>query len=172
MISSLINRDILLDTCVIQYLGSDIIKKEVDDILKRLIANNNRLTVSYYTVYELLRGADYQTDQKRREILKNFRIYQITPKVLIWASLLNTFYRDCGVHSGINDGDEMLAATAINLRMPIITTNGEHFPRPFFDGSKEIIEYARDSRRSKIMALYFLEPDIEFIKNKIREWKL
>ncbi len=162
---------VLLDTCIIQYLGSDEIKEEIVCELKDLIKKGKDLSVSYYTVFELLRGANKDKEKKRRETLEGFYKYSISPKVIVWAAMLDTLYRNDGVENGIDEGDKIIAATSISLSIPIITTNGQHFPRPFFDGYKKIIEYSKNSRRSRVIAVYFLSPDLDFLQKKVKDRK-
>lgn len=161
----------LLDTCIVQYLGSVAIQEEMNEILQQLVSRGGELAVSYYTAYETLRGATRQIEQKRRETLNKFRKYELSPKVIIWAALLNGLYREHKIEAGIDIGDEIIAATSINSNIPIITTNGQHFPRPFFDGGKQIITYVKHSRRDKIMALYVLKPDTGLILREIGQRK-
>lgn len=67
-------RAILLDTCVIQYSLSKEpkLREATGAFIAELIQSENRLFVSDYSYYELLKGANKENKAKAEEMLNHF----------------------------------------------------------------------------------------------------
>jgi predicted nucleic acid-binding protein len=163
-------KDFLLDTCILQDLSSTKIGSQIVNQLTLLIQAGVILAISDYATYELLRGAFVKTEAEGEKVLNAFKRYSVSTEVLRAAARLDTLYKNDGIHSGISDGDEILAATSIIINAPVITRNGRDFPMPFFkEYRREIIIYDQIGRREKTTVLYFLEPDYQVITRRFQE---
>ena len=167
----------IFDSCVIQDLGSSEIKQEITPIIKQILKDGFKLSISQYSIYELLRHATRKVEDERRKALNSFKRYHISEEVLVIAALLHTLYRNEGFNGGISEGDEIIAATAISINASLLTRNPRDFPAPFFDNMNEgyfkktTIEYNKQKNRPKTTYLHFLKPDYEAIQIKIAERK-
>jgi len=159
---------LLFDSCLLQNMCGKM-GREIGDLLA-LIQTESTPRISDYSIYELLRGANRENNIKITGILNKFQRYRITAEVLVVASLLDTLYREEKMEGG-DYGDKILAATSVLTQAPIVTQNGQHFPRPFFDEmninfcKKTIFEYGN---KRKHTIIHFLEPDYKAIKQKIK----
>ena len=166
---------LLYDSCILQNLCGKM-RSGIEPFLTE-IQSQTSPRISDYTVYELLRGANKKTEQEMRGVLNKITRFGVSTKVLVLSSLLYTLYQEERVDSGISDGDKILAATSILTQAPIMTQNGRHFPRPFFDEMeinfcrKTIIEYGSKQRQRDTSIVYFLEPDYSVINEKITKRK-
>jgi predicted nucleic acid-binding protein len=166
--------DFLLDTCILQDIDSPYASIGVSKLLDFLLRTGKVLRISYYAVFELLRGADKGKEQKAEETLKRFVKYVVNDKVFDFAAKLYTLYqkenKQIGGMGGISDGDIILAATSIILNQPIITRDGDDFPAPFFkEIHREIITYIPKGKRERSLVIYFLAPDKQVLRLKLLE---
>ena len=96
------------------------------DLLARLIANGETVVASEITRFELLAGV-------RKTELETLEAFFSS---LAWAPIDEEITRAAGElaqrlhrsHSGIDDADYLIAATAIVLEAELLTTNVRHFP--------------------------------------------
>lgn len=96
------------------------------DLLSRLIENGESLLASEVVRFELLAGVR----EKEVEALEQFF------SALSWVPVGEEVSRAAGslaqrhrrAHSGIDDADYLIAATALLLDADLLTTNVRHFP--------------------------------------------
>lgn len=171
------SRLFIFDSCVIQDLGSSEIKQEITPIIKQILKDGFKTSISQYSIYELLRHATRKVENERREALNSFKRYHISEEVLVIAALLYTLYKNEDLDGGIDDGDKIIAATAISINATLLTRNPRHFPAPLFDDMNEgyfkktTIDYDKQKKRPKTTYLHFLKPDYEAIQRKMTERK-
>ena len=157
-------RSLLLDTNIVQYLAHNKIRRCVDDALLEIDTDLHLL--SEYSLFELFRNAKKEHTQKIVPIIEHMTLVQVAESVLVTAAVLGTKYR--AIHgsnvSHINDGDLIIAATALQKNATIVTANGIDFPNPFFvEVQREHVEYEHRNR-TKCLVLHFLAPDWEVVQ--------
>ena len=96
------------------------------ELLTRLISDGETLVSSEITRFELLAGV-------RKAELEALEVFFLS---LAWVPIDQEISRTAGTlaqglrrsHSGIDDADYLIAATAIVLEADLLTTNVRHFP--------------------------------------------
>jgi len=158
---------ILLDTCIIQYASDSHSGPEYNSYLADLASRGFQLAKSEYVLYELLQGAPEQKEQKLLNALSIFTTFQISTSVLIAASRLKTLYDMEKIPQlQIQDGDKIIAATAILTGSFILTANVNDYPRPFFvEMERKNILY-RYKNTDRMIPSYILSPDFPVIEKR------
>jgi hypothetical protein len=114
----------LLDTTVaIDHLRGD---EAAVDLLKDLVENDETLAASEVVRFELVAGV---RDDELPALEQFF-------SAVSWVAVGEDVARTAGVlvrkhrraHSGIDDADYLIAATALLLEADLLTTNVRHFP--------------------------------------------
>jgi predicted nucleic acid-binding protein len=93
-------QDIILDTCILQYLSKKQVSKELLTYLFDLISRGFGLSISEISICELLSGATIKQEQEGYRMLSIFKRYLIDPKSLIAAAQIATLYHKENVPSG------------------------------------------------------------------------
>lgn len=114
----------LLDTSVaVDHLrGHQPATRLLDDLLGAQVA----LVSSELVRFELLAGARAPDETAVERFLEAIDWIPVTEPVARQAATYARAYR--GSHSGIDDADYLIAATATILGSPLLTTNLRHFP--------------------------------------------
>ena len=165
-------RAILLDTCVIQYsLSKEAqLREATGAFIAELLKNKNRLFVSDFTYYELLKGANKDNKAKAEEKLNHFEEIPQTKDRLERATLLYSAYLGeesvKPVLSSISEIDAFIGSLIFNNSRPLLlTADFNDFPRPFF---KEVevkpIEYEKGRGNKCTHYYYFLEANLELFR--------
>jgi predicted nucleic acid-binding protein len=81
---------------------------------------------SEITRFELLSGLRPGEEEEVERLSSELGWVPVTEKVARQAASLARTYR--ASHAGIEDGDYLIAATAIELGAELLTTNVRHFP--------------------------------------------
>jgi predicted nucleic acid-binding protein len=114
----------LIDTTVaVDHLRG---MRAATDLLLQLVAGGEAVAASEITRFELLAGV-------RKDEVEALEIFFSS---LAWAPIDENISRAAGMlaqrlrrsHSGIDDADYLIAATAIVLDADLLTTNTRHFP--------------------------------------------
>lgn len=153
--------NLILDTNVISYASN--YPAELQDQVLKIIENYRSKyepVITDYIQFELLKKAE-DKDSALLKKLKLFGKLKTTEDIVLIAGLL------CGVYKKAkttlaDDGDLIIASTAYVSQSFLLTANQKDFPYPFFE-ERECIpisfkEY-ENSHRTKIIALYLLEPN-------------
>lgn len=126
-------QNILLDTNIIQYAGSNPTAFEFLKYLIELQFRRFGLAMSDVSNFEILRNATTKQEQEIFQILKIFYRYYVSREVLISSARLATLYRNhCNLKGDIDYGDIFIGATSILTNSLILTRNRKDFPYPFF----------------------------------------
>ena len=162
---------ILVDTCIISYLLSN--KKELveqtKEYLDQLMNNNNKLAISNFSVYEILRNIDPNKRDEAEEILDRFIQVDHNEERQKRATLLYSAYEnDSKIKSkkhSISDIDIFIGSLIFTKDKPyLLTADYCDFPRPFFvESSIKRIEYKEKNGNRKCIYYYLLEPNLESI---------
>jgi predicted nucleic acid-binding protein len=114
----------LLDTSVaVDHLrGHEPATQLLDALLDAQVA----LVASELVRFELLAGARAADEPAVERFLEVIEWVAVTEPVTRQAASYARAYR--GSHSGIDDADYLIAATATILDAPLLTTNLRHFP--------------------------------------------
>lgn len=167
---SKIARYIILDTNIISAFSNKSASEKIIEILKNVRGLNYGIAFSDYTLYEILCEATFEKEEIMIEALKGLRHYSVKKENLIAAAHLSSLYKDEGLQmTQINDGDRIIAATAIMTNSIIFTENGRDFPQPFFkELGRETLIYKGKNNNDVCKILYFMDPQLEYI-NKCHE---
>ena len=114
----------LVDTTVaIDHLRGD---ESAVDLLKRLIEEEQIVVASELVRFELLAGVRDEELQALEQFFSALSWVPVDEDVARTAGLLARKHRTA--HSGIDDVDYVIAATALVLDAELLTTNARHFP--------------------------------------------
>lgn len=114
----------LIDTGVaVDHLRGE---QQAVELMRRLIGDDELVAASELVRFELVSGVR----QEEIEALEQFF------SALVWIAVDEEIARTAGslartyrrAHSGIDDVDYVIAATALVLEADLLTTNGRHFP--------------------------------------------
>tara|TARA_Y100000310_G_scaffold234036_1_gene236944 strand:+ start:1169 stop:1702 length:534 start_codon:yes stop_codon:yes gene_type:complete len=165
------NNNIILDSCTIQYLDNKAMKLSLWKILKHLRQNKNVFNIALISYYELLSECPKNKEEKLLKILGFFNIHKFSEEVIVTAARLATCYRlepNIKNHQSINDGDKIIAATAMLSDSFILTANANDFPRPFFNEVyKENIIYKKKNK-DYLLSMYLLKPDLDLFLERLK----
>lgn len=164
------NPYLFIDTCIIQAAGSaEKLKSGIIIKILQEIAEEYRLAISEFTLYENLHGL---WGEKRSQAAKLLRVYErkvVSDKVLLIASLLGGLYHEEKI-DGIDAGDKIIGATAILENGTVLTENHKDYPHPFFITKKYIpLTYFTSGRYNKTIDLAIYGPNRELISRRIQE---
>lgn len=113
---------ILLDTSVLIEFLSD--GGRADDVEELIV--NAKATISAISAYELLAGVRSVAHiEQRNELITLIHVVPVDRAIAGRAAELYTTLRASGVT--IDNEDIMIAATALHLSLPVLTTNIRHF---------------------------------------------
>lgn len=157
---------VILDSCILQYLDDKKFYSQIIGILENLIAKDNKLALSEFSRFELLRGATLAVEKRMEALINEFKLYEVSKNILSMAARLDTLYRGAEVHSGMSDGDKILASTAVLANGLVFTGNFKDFPAPFFKTVTRKILY-KDSAKHQPLIVGILEPDLPIIGAKM-----
>ena len=139
--------------------------------LDSLIQRRFEFAISSITIYELLRGANRQTESKMLTILNSFQKYELTDIVLQNAAQLETLYKiEHIMPNEVEHGDKFIAATSILANSLVLTANALDFPAPYFQEiERELITFKVKKERTRSIMVYMLKPDLSIIELRIQE---
>jgi predicted nucleic acid-binding protein len=154
VIPQLPNPIVILDTNII---GSLLDRNRVGGILNALqaLSENHDFLVSQYTHYELLKKGSSDVKALMR-FVNNFRYFIIDSSVLFFGAMLSCL----GIK---DDGDNIIAATALLNKATILTANQRHFPVKYFDEELSWSITFKDQMRTHTEHIYLLKPVVEKI---------
>ncbi len=163
---------ILLDSCVIQYSLSKekgLLKATVD-LIEELIQNDNKLYVSEFSYYELLRSASTENKAKVLEELDHYEKIPQSADRLERATLLYSAYLKEGsiksVLNSISDMDVFIGSLVFTDSAPLLlTADFNDYPRPFFKETEvKSLEYKKGRGHKCTQYYYFLEANLELFR--------
>lgn len=156
---------VLLDSNILQYLNTPAIATPLLEYLSELAKADYNLAISDFSIFELLSGIPKSKEKDLLSVLEVLPRFQVNTEVLLTAAQLATVYRiEKCEHQQINEGDKIIAATSILNGYPILTANSNDFPRPIFSELHKRLLYYKDKNKDRIIAIYLLNPDLEFAK--------
>ena len=96
------------------------------ELLQRLVAERTWLAASEILRFEVLAGARPAEEPDVERFFADLAWIPVDETVARRAAALARQFRQS--HSGIEDGDYLIAATALELEAELLTTNVRHFP--------------------------------------------
>ncbi len=165
-----IKQNIILDTCILQYLGDRHISLELNTYLLDLISRGFDFAISDISIQELLTGTTIKQEQVGLKLLNGLVRYSIFHNILVAAAQLTTLYRQDKVkNEHISIPDKIIASTAILNGALVLTADVHDFPRPFFSEAEEKLIIYRKKDKSNILCLQILKPNIDYINQRFSE---
>lgn len=165
------SQGIILDTNIIVYLANEPTQWQFSDHLSNLRSEGFELAISRFTRFEILKKSEpkKKTDQLIK-LLNIFKSVDVTDVVLLIAGMLNTFYKSENVQRQADDGDLIIAATALLNESFVLTANRIDYPISFFEEIKvNPILYQEMPGLTRALAIYLLKPKRDFILRKLDE---
>lgn len=165
-----VKQDIILDTCLLQYLSDQKISKELVDYLMELQGANFDLAISNISICELLSGTTKRQEADGIGILSLFKKYQVDDNVLLATSQLSTLYgREKIPGQDISIADKIIAATAVLTGSLILTADIHDFPRPFFKEAAEKLFYYSIRNKTCMRVVQIFSPNTVIINQRFSE---
>lgn len=96
--------------------------------LTERLADEADLFVSTMTRFEVLRGMRDRERESTFNLLNSFEALDVTSEIADQAGELIRSWRSRGITLG--DADAIIAATALQHGLVLVTTNPKHFPMP------------------------------------------
>lgn len=158
-------RYIILDTNIWQHLGNETLYPSIIEVLKDAISKNYGISLSQFSILELVDNANVEKEAKRLQVIKGVKQFRVKQNVLLVAGHLGSLYKEDGISDSQQPekGDKIIGATAIANNCLIYTTNGKDFPPPYFkEINRHFLQYKKNGRDVLMMG-YFLEPDLNVI---------
>lgn len=164
-------QNIILDTCIIQYLLTPNLNKEVKSIMLVSISKGFGLAISEISILEGIQSASESKEKEVLERIFKFPIYSINTNILIAAGQLKTLYtKDSNIsENNISVGDAIIGATAVLTNSLIVTANYNDYPRPFFIEKYKKALFYNQKNKQRLACLYILKPNMPIINFRFSE---
>jgi len=164
-------RYLLIDTCIFDHIANSELSVQIFAIAGDAINKGYALSLSLFSIFEMVNTSTVENELKAMAAIQGMKRFKINQSVLLAAGRLGEFYKREGSDKEPEDGDKIIAATAVIYNCVIFTTNGRDFPQPFFNViAKPILTYTSKGKEIMLPA-YLIEPDINVITRKIQERK-
>ncbi len=158
------NQQLILDSCIVEYLLDRYIKDELQSQLQEWANAHADLAVSEISYTELIAGAYKDKISLIKETLEPYTKLKLTQRVLSGAGIINNIYRtkykdfrDVGI------ADQVIAATACIYNLPIITANVLDFPHPFFTSIDSANISYKKKNSTHYLAVDILKPNLSLL---------
>lgn len=165
---------VIVDTNILQYGVSRSLKLEVEDLLNQVRMHRPNLRISSFTKFEVYRGLNKPKIEPTRKLVRSFKPISVDDDTFRIAAVLYSCYQNHTATKSKNkqadDGDIVIAATAIRHNTPILTANGNDFPRPFFQECSPRLTLTKPDKGEIVVQL--LAPDIRVFNMAMREYLL
>ena len=164
-----INSDILIDSCVLIYCG-DNKHKDFSKKLLRLLANNgNKLAISEFSGFEVIKNYQNKDNFDYYLNLINFvENREVTRGILIIAATLHKHYnKRYNAHDNegcMQAGDLIIGATSAEKQTLLLTSDVEDFPEPSWKIIAQTYNVYNDGRKKKILNYYLLKFDASVVQ--------
>lgn len=163
------NAHILVDTCILSNLLSKEVglAKETTILVEALTANGNKLYVSEYSYYELLRSATPEQRKKCESLLEGFAIIPHSRERLERAVILYSRYKEkMDVKQRVNsvsDIDIFIGSLIFTDKGTyLLTADFNDFPRPiFYEEEVHRIEFVRKNTQKVCFYYYILGANLD-----------
>lgn len=164
------NRDIILDSNVVQYFFSiPEYKDQISALLIPEIQKGYGVAISDYTYFELINGSSIEKEEKLFSAIEGGKRYYVMRGVLIAAGRLGCWFDDHKIQ-GVDNGDKIIGATALLNQAIVLTANGRHFPQPFFkELARATLERTDKNGSTHSIYLYYMEPDYSLVDTHATE---
>ncbi len=164
-------QNIILDTCIIQFLLTPNLLQGVRPVLLDSISKGFGLAISAISILEGIQSASEAREKEVLEVINIFPIYNIDSNVLISTGQLKTLYsKDSNIaNDKISVGDTIIGATAFLTNSLIITSNCNDFPRPFFIERYKKAMFYNQKNKQRLACIFILEPNIPVINFRFSE---
>ena len=150
----------IIDSCIIQYLLTNIseLREKVSELIQLLRKQNNKLYISDYTKFEIIRGLNEEDIRGAYQVFDSFIKVPLEEKRLLKAARYftklqnNPKTRSLVQNKSISDGDIHIGSLAMNeVRPKLLTADYDGFPRPFFhEYGVERISYLRKGKHASL----------------------
>lgn len=161
-------RYLILDTNIFKHLGNSELAPQIIYLLQDAYSKGYVFAVSKFTLLELLDTATIENEIIALGYLKGLKHFKMKDHILIAAGHFGCLYKDDGIEEKQQPekGDKILAGTAWANNALIFTTNGRHFPPPFFNYlAKPVLKHTKN-KADVYTVFYFIEPDYSVIDIK------
>ena len=162
------NKNILVDSCILLYCETYIFKDQIRKLLRELSNNNNKLGISEFSGFEVLKNAKPKYSSYFVKLLNHLQNFPVDKKVLLNAVKIFKFYETKKINNPhkINPGDYIVGGTCILLKNPmLLTTNIKDFPKSLWIiHRKDKIVYEKGDK-FELLNIYLLEPNISKLQN-------
>ncbi|MHA1305138.1 MAG: type II toxin-antitoxin system VapC family toxin [Candidatus Heimdallarchaeaceae archaeon] len=163
-------QNIILDTCILQYINDKKISTQLISYLGDLTKRGFGLAISDISIQELLTSATIKQERNGLALLSKLRAYRVESTILVGASQLSTLYSQEKIsNQNISIPDKIIASTAILSGSLIMTADVNDFPRPFFLEAEEKLFFYKHKNKTNMRVIQILRPNKEVINQRYSE---
>ncbi|KKP48282.1 MAG: hypothetical protein UR39_C0001G0077 [Candidatus Woesebacteria bacterium GW2011_GWA1_33_30] len=163
-------QNIILDTCILQYLSNKYLKGELGKYLLSLVGRGFGLAISDISISELLQDATLEQEKISSSTLSLFNRYPLNEDILIAGAQISTLYKiDNTKNNSISLPDKIIASASVLSGSLILTADVNDYPRLFFSEAEEKWILYRKNNKNNILVIQLLRPNTEYIKQKFSE---
>lgn len=161
-------KTLILDTNVIHNAVSKRLQAQTVELLNIITKDYPKLTISEYTVFEIYRGLGKEKIPKVRELVNGFDALGVDSSIIKIAAALYSCYQNYPSTKSkkYEDGDVIIGATSLRYNTPILTANGNDFPRPFFT---EVSSHKLKRAGRADIVVQILQPDIKVFNDTVKD---
>lgn len=159
---------LIIDTNVFQNFSNKELAIHITNDITEAMNLGYVLAMSDFSYFELINSATVEKERERMNAIGSLKKFRVNRKVLISAAHLGCLYQD-DQHTISDEGDKIIAATAVLTGSMIYTFNRRDFPSPFF--TTVATRYAEYANRGVpcVLPAFFLKPEIDFMAKKYKE---
>ena len=160
---------IFLDSCILLNCEGIVFKDKIRQVLRDLTDQSNKLLISEYSRFEVMKNARFQDNFKYFDKLLDFLgNIPISKESLISASALTRLYGRN--KKTINFGDYIIGGTVVATKESLLlTSNNKDFCKPYWKTvEKNYVLYELEDAYN-VLNIHLIEPDREKIKKEYLE---
>ena len=149
------NSYLLLDSCIIEYYLNEKYSAQTQSILQKWQKNVFGLAINQIVLSELIDGTFMKKEGIIIDTLRQYHNIPVTERQIIGSGKLGSIYRQTSITQNISLVDKIIGATSIITNYPIITSNINDYPQPYF----EVIDSLVLTHKKKLIKIGLIKPD-------------
>lgn len=167
LIENVKDKSIVIDSCVLLYCEGYNFKLEIRNILRALVNNSNKLSISELSGFEVLKNSLPNNIKYFLRLIGYIDNIPVKKEISINAIILHNSYADKPVNNyqKISSVDYLIGGTTMYIKGLLLTCDKKAFLNPIW---KIIVNFPilyRLNNEYKVLNFYLLEPNIQLINS-------